>query len=447
MKRTLYNSLLDWKISKNRKPLLLQGARQVGKTYLINRFGKNEYSDYIYLNFEQNPDLKTLFAGDLNPENIVSNISLLIGRKIIPKDTLLFFDEIQAAPEAITSLKYFYEQAPEFHIISAGSLLGVSVGKQASFPVGKVNFMTMYPMSFIEYLNAFGGELLAENLMKIKIPEPIPDLLHEKLLNHLKMYLFLGGMPEVLQSYIDEKDIALARKIQNEILEAYQRDFSKYTDGSQAIKTSELWQSLPYQLSKENKKFKYSDVRKKARASTFEQTIEWLKKTGLIHLAYNISVPKIPVSGYADYSKFKVYLLDTGLLGAMLKLSSDIIIKPNELFSEYNGAFIENFIAQELLVGGGNKGLFYWTSKSEAEVDFILQMKDKIYPLEVKSGSSKNIKSLRSYADKYKPKTIFRTSPRNFAKDKDFINVPLYAVCSIENILELQGIKSKFLRI
>lgn len=434
MKRVLYYYLLDWKTSINRKPLLLQGARQVGKTYLINKFGKKEYSNYIYLNFEQNPDLKTLFEGNLTPTNIISNISLFIGRKIISKDTLLFFDEIQAVPEAITSLKYFYEQAPEFHIISAGSLLGVSVGKQISFPVGKVNFMTMYPVSFLEYLDAFGEELLAENLTNIKKPEPLPGLLHEKLLKHLKMYLFLGGMPEVLQAYIDEKDIALARKLQNEILEAYQRDFSKYTDGSQSIKTSELWQSIPYQLAKENKKFKYGDVRKKARASTFEQTIEWLKKTGLIHLAYNISVPKIPVSGYADYSKFKVYLLDTGLLGAMFKLSSDIIIKPNELFSEYNGAFIENFIAQELMVNG-RKELFYWTSKSDAEVDFILQFKDKIYPVEVKSGTSKNIKSLRSYGDKYKPKTIFRTSPRNFIRDKDFINVPLYAVYSIEHIL------------
>ncbi len=434
MKRSLYYYLLEWKSSLNRKPLLLQGARQVGKTYLINRFGENEYTNYIYLNFEQNPDLKTLFTGNLTPENIINNISLFIGRKIIAKDTLVFFDEIQAVPEAITSLKYFYEQAPEFHIISAGSLLGVSVVKQSSFPVGKVNFMTMYPMSFLEYLNAFGEELLAENLMSIHKPEPLPSLLHEKLLNQLKMYLFLGGMPEVLQSYLAERDITLVRKIQNEILEAYQRDFSKYTDGSQAIKTSEVWQSIPYQLSKENKKFKYSDVRKRARASTFEQTIEWLKKAGLIHLAYNISVPKIPISGYTDYSKFKVYMLDTGLLGAMLKLSSDIIIKPNELFSEYNGAFTENYIAQELLVSG-SKELFYWTSKSEAEVDFILQLKDNTYPVEVKSGTSKNIKSLRSYADKYKPKTIIRTSPRNFIKDKDFINVPLYAACSIAHIL------------
>jgi len=432
MKRDLYNNLKDWKISNNRKPLLLQGARQVGKTYLINEFGKNEYSNYIYLNFEQNPDLKTLFEGNIAPESIIDNIGLYTGQKIVATDTLIFFDEIQAVPEAITSLKYFNEQSPEYHIISAGSLLGVSVGKTRSFPVGKVNFMKMYPVTFLEYLRAFGDELLAENLVNLEKPESLPGLLHEKLLSHLKMYLYLGGMPEVLQSYIEEKNIALARKIQNDILEAYQRDFSKYTEKTQAIRTSELWQSIPYQLSKENKKFKYSDVRKKARASTFESTIEWLRNAGLIHLAYNISVPKIPLSGYTDHSKFKIYLLDTGLLGAVLNLSSDIIIKPNELFSEYNGAFIENYVAQEL-IAGGNRDLFYWTSKNDAEVDFILQLENEIYPLEVKGGMNKNIKSLRSYENKYSPKYIFRTSPRNFIKSDNFINVPLYANRFITN--------------
>ena len=426
MKRTLYKNLLNWKNSNKRKPLLLQGARQVGKTYLVNEFAQREYSNYVYLNFEQNSDLKTLFTDNLAPDNIINNISLYIGRKIFSKDTLIFFDEIQTVPKAITSLKYFYEQAPEYHIISAGSLLGVSVGKQSSFPVGKVNFMTLYPMSFFEYLNAFGEELLAKNLINIKKPEPLPDILHKKMLKHLKMHLYLGGMLEVLQTYLNERDIAFVRKIQNEILEAYQRDFSKYTDKSQAIKTSELWQSIPYQLSKENKKFKYGDVRKKARASTFEQTIEWLRKAGLIHLAYNISVPKIPLSGYADYSKFKIYLHDTGLLGAMLNLSSDIIIEPNELFSEYNGAFIENFVANEL-VANGNKELFYWTSRSDAEVDFVLQLQNEIYPIEVKSGTSRNLKSLRSYAEKYNPKLVYRISPRNFMQSKNFINIPLYA--------------------
>ena len=434
MKRSLYKNLLIWKNSNHRKPLLLQGARQVGKTYLINEFGKSEYSNNVYLNFEQNPDLKTLFTGSLDPHTVISNISLYIGKKITDADTLIFFDEIQAVPEALTSLKYFYEQSPEFHIIAAGSLLGVSVGKQSSFPVGKVNFMNLYPMTFIEYLMAFGEELMAEKLINIQTAESLPEILHEKFLKHLKMYLYLGGMPEVLQSYLNENDIALARNIQNDILKAYQRDFSKYADKSQTIKTSELWHSVPYQLAKENKKFKYSDVRKRARALTFEQTIEWLKKAGLINIACNIRSPKIPLAGYADYSKFKIYLLDTGLLGAMLNLSPDIIIKPTELFSEYNGAFIENFVASELVATGNNE-LFYWTSKSDAEVDFIIQSGNNVYPLEVKSGKSRNLKSLRSYAEKYKPKLIIRTSPRNFIRDKEFINIPLYAAFIVNNLI------------
>jgi len=428
MKRTLYNKLLAWKQNKKRKPLLLQGARQVGKTYLINQFGKNEYRDFVHLNFEQNPDLDTLFKKELSPEKIINNISLYLGRKINSADTLLFFDEIQVVPKVLTSLKYFCEQAPEYHIVAAGSLLGVSVGKKSSFPVGKVNFMTLYPMTFLEYLTAFKEDLLAENLKNKTQAQALPELIHKKLLTHLKTYLFLGGMPEVLQDYSDSKDIASAREIQNDILEVYKRDFSKYTDKSQAVRTSEVWNSIPYQLAKENKKFKYSDVRKKSRASTFEQTIEWLNKAGLINIAYNISVPKLPLSGYANYSKFKIYLLDTGLLGAMLNIPSSIIIESTKLFKEYNGAFTENYIAGELITGGV-KNLFYWTSKSEAEVDFIIQKDNDVFPVEVKSGLNRNIKSLRSYAEKFKPNLLYRISPRNFIQSNNFINIPLYA-CS-----------------
>ncbi len=426
MKRILYNNLLKWKSDNNRKPLLLQGARQVGKTYLVNEFGKNEYSVYIYLNFEQEPKLKSLFNESLSPEKIVENISLNIGKKIISDNTLIFFDEIQIAPKVLTSLKYFYEQAPEYHIIAAGSLLGVSIGKKSSFPVGKVNFLSMYPMCFTEYLWAINETLLAEKLQSMKKIEALPDLLHEKLLKYLKMHLFLGGMPEVLQNYIDNKDIKSVREIQNEILEAYQRDFSKYSDESQAIKTSQIWYSIPYQLAKENKKFKYGDVKKNSRASSYEETIEWLKNAGLINVVLNIKVPKLPVAGYADTSKFKIYLLDTGLLGAMLNLSSEIIVKPDELFSEYNDAFIENFVASEL-INSGIKNLYYWTSKSDAEVDFIFQKENEIFPLEVKSGLSKNKKSIRSYESKYRPKLVFRSSPRNFTQDNNFINIPLYS--------------------
>ncbi len=442
MKRILYKDLIKWKHDNRRKPLLLQGARQVGKTYLINEFGKNEYSAYVYLNFEQNPNLLSLFANDLSPQKIIENIALYIGEKINHHDTLIFFDEIQIAPKVLTGLKYFYEQAPEYHIIAAGSLLGVSIGKQSSFPVGKVNFLNMHPMSFIEYLWAIKEALLAEKLQTLNKIENLADLLHEKLLRHLKMYLYLGGMPEVLQDYIDNGDIKSARKIQNEILEAYKRDFSKYSSEAQAIKTTQVWYSVPFQLAKENKKFKYGNVKKNSRAAIYEETIEWLKNAGLINVVYNIKTPKLPIAGYTDFSKFKIYLLDSGLLGAMLNLTSEIIVKPNELFSEYNGAFIENFIASEL-VSSGIKNLYYWTSKSDAEVDFVFQKENKIFPLEVKSGLSKNKKSLRSYESKYKPQFIFRSSPRNFIQDKNFINLPLYSCFKLTDNEWLNNLTTK----
>ena len=433
MKRSVYNYLIEWKNSDKRKPLILQGARQVGKTYLVNMLGETEYENYIYLNFEQDTNLHSLFENTLNPEVLINNISLYIGKKIVPTGTLLFFDEIQVAPAVLTSLKYFREQAPQYHIIAAGSLLGISVGKETSFPVGKVNFLTLYPMSFSEYLIALGEELLVDNLKKIANPVPLPDAIHNKLLNLLKMYLYLGGMPEVIQDYIDNKDIASVRLIQNEILEAYKRDFSKYTEKGQAIKTSEFWNSIPRQLAKENKKFKYGDVRKNARASMFEQTVEWLHKAGLINIVNNISTPKLPLSAYADYSKFKIYLHDVGLLAAELNISSELIVSPVDIFTEFNGAFIENFIAQELLYYGYSK-LFYWTSKSDAEVDFILERANHIFPVEVKSGLNRNIKSLRSYADKYKPETVFRVSPRNLTQSGDFVNIPLYAANLLSNL-------------
>ncbi len=431
MKRNAYNQLITWKKSSVRKPLLLQGARQVGKTYLVNQFGKKEYKNYYYFNFEQNTELKSIFEGNLNPENIIKNLGLIISKKIENKNSLIFFDEIQTTPNAITSLKYFQEQANDYHIIAAGSLLGVSIGKTTNFPVGKVNFLTLYPMTFYEYLEAIGQELLVENLSNIKNSDSIPEFIHNKLISELKMYLFLGGMPEVLQSYITKKDITLVRNIQNDILEAYKRDFSKYTDKNQAIKTQEVWRSIPYQLAKENKKFQYSDVKKKSRSSTYEATIEWLKSAGLINVAYNISTPKLPLSGYTDFSKFKIYLSDTGLLGAMLNLSSEIIIEPTSLFSQFNGAFTENFVANELIASSNNENLYYWTSNFDAEVDFIFQKNNTVFPLEVKSGLTKNKKSLKSYTEKYKPTLIFRTSPRNYIKSDNFINIPLYAVSEL----------------
>ncbi|MCD6397777.1 MAG: ATP-binding protein [Spirochaetaceae bacterium] len=434
MKRYIYNDLLNWKNNSDRKPLLLQGARQVGKTYIVKEFGEKEYSNFYHFNFEKNPILKTFFTENLDPETIINSLSFYIGKKIEAENTLIFFDEIQESPKAITSLKYFCDEAPEYNIISAGSLLGVSVGKKSSFPVGKVEFLSLYPMSFAEYLIAFGDELLAKELNNRKSSEPLHEALHKKLIDHLKKFLYIGGMPEVLQSFLKNNDIAKVRKIQNRILDSYKRDFSKYAEKEQTVKTSEIWNSIPYQLAKENKKFKYSDVRKNSRSSTFENSIEWLKNAGLIYVVYNISVPKLPLAGYADRSKFKIYMPDTGLLGAMLNLTSDIIIKPTELFTEYNGAFIENFVANELTIAG-NKELFYWTSKNDAEVDYVIQHGNMILPLEVKSGLNKNIKSLRSYENKYSPKYIIRTSPRNHTRDNEFVNIPLYAVSGLDSLI------------
>jgi predicted AAA+ superfamily ATPase len=433
MKRKIYDKLIRWKNNPLRKPLLLQGARQVGKTWIVKKFGSQEFDELIYLNFEQDPELAGFFEGNLQAIKIIENLELYFGKKIKPESTLIFFDEIQAVPRALTSMKYFYEQNPEYHLIGAGSLLGVSVGKSTSFPVGKVSFLTLFPMDFDEFLIANGEEILAEKIAGLT--EKLPEAIHHKLIDYLKKYLFLGGMPEVIKTYIDTRDFALARKIQNEILEAYQRDFSKYSEKKQVVKTLEFWHSIPYQLAKESKKFKYSDIHKRARSAYYEQTLEWLKNAGLIYPAYQVSVPKIPLSGYSDRSKFKVYLSDTGLLGAMLQISLKNIAFPEKIFSEYNGAFIENFVASQL-TANGFKELFYWKSKSDAEVDFLITLNEKIFPLEVKSGSHLRSKSLRSYQSKYQPELSIRISPANYEKAGNFINIPLYEITHIKTIIE-----------
>lgn len=433
MKRSAYSKLLEWKTSKNKKPLLLQGARQVGKTWLVDDFAKNEYSDFANFNFEKSSDLGKIFDGDLDPRTIIFKLSLLIGRKISPENTLVFFDEIQVCPRAITSLKYFAEEAPEYNLVAAGSLPGVSAGKKSSFPVGKVNFMTLYPLSFSEFLDASGDGLYSEMISAGRLEE-LGEVFHNKLAEKLKLYLYLGGMPEVLRSYLENADIAEARKIQNEILIAYKNDFSKYATADQAVKTAEVWDSIPYQLSRENKKFIYTGVSKKARGSTHALTITWLKNAGLVYPSYHVPVPKLPLTGYSDKTKFKLYLCDTGLLGAMLGLASDIILKPDALFADYNGAFIESFVASELVSTFG-PGLYYWSSNGKAEVDFLIQKDNHIYPVEVKSGSSRNLKSLRVYDGMYKPEKVIRISPRIFTREREFFNIPLYGVAGLDKLI------------
>lgn len=436
MERTAYQSLKSWKSSQLRKPLVVQGARQVGKTYLIKSFGENEYLNTLYLNLEENPELKKLFEGDLDPKKLVQQISAYTAKTVTAGTTLLFFDEIQVCPRALTSLKYFYEQAPEQHVIAAGSLLGVSVGKATSFPVGKVHFLHLYPLSFFEFLIAQNEDLLISTLLDNKPIEAIPEILHNKLTDLLRLFYYTGGMPEVVSTYLRTQDLLLVRELQKDILQAYERDFSKYTSPTESIRVSEIWRSIPAQLARENKKFKYSEVRKGGRGAQFESAVKWLRSAGILYVSNCVTTAKLPISGFMDTSRFKVYCLDCGLLGAMLNIPPKNAVLDKTIFSEYNGAFTENFVATELVPKTENK-LAYWLSDGVAEVDFLVEYDQKILPLEVKSGMKRNIKSLWIYEQKFKPEYIFRCSPRNFERNGKFINIPLYAIERFPEISDL----------
>jgi predicted AAA+ superfamily ATPase len=426
MKRDLYKQLVAWKQSSSRKPLVLKGARQVGKTYILKKFGEGEYDKIAYFNFEEDPDLNEFFTSRLSPEKIIDNLSIYHESRISSDKTLIIFDEIQNSPLTLTSLKYFCENAPEYHIATAGSLLGVKIGQSAPFPVGKVNFLDMYPMSFGEFLDAVG-----KNQLRLFVEEKqdfysIPKSFHKELIDFLKIYYFVGGMPEAVCQYIKDKDLKKVRNIQDEILSAYTIDFSKYTTKTEAIRIANIWASIPGQLARENKKFTFKQVNKNARAREYNESIQWLVDAGLVKKVNNIKTAKLPLSGYQD-DKFKLYLLDIGLLGAMIKVPQKAIIEGDRLFSEYNGAFVENYVAQEF-VAHGQKDLYYWSNKHKAEVDFVVALKNRILPLEVKAGISKQKKSLRVYGEKFKPSVLSRSTLMNFKEDDNFRNYPLYAV-------------------
>lgn len=427
MKRDIYQELLEWKHSERRKPLILKGARQVGKTYILKEFGKKEYKNVAYFDFEEDPGLNEFFQGRILPEKIIEKLSIYLETRILPEETLIIFDEIQSSPETINSLKYFNERANEYHLAAAGSLLGIKLGQSAPFPVGKVNFLNLFPFSLNEYLDAMGKSQLRNFLEKKSEFEPIESSFHEELVGHLKMYTYIGGMPEAILQYRKDRDLKKVRIIQNEILTAYAMDFSKYASKSDSIKVTRIWNALPAQLARENKKFKFSEVTKNARAREYNEAIQWLCDSGLVYKCYNINTPKLPLSGYSEENIFKLYMVDTGLLGTMLDVSQRTIVEGNRLFSEYNGAFTENYVAQELIARGFRE-LYYWTSKTAAEVDFIIPFQEKIYPLEVKAGISKRKKSLRIYGEKYSPQILSRSTLMNFKRDSTIYNYPLYAV-------------------
>ena len=426
MERTCIKQLIEWKNSPRRKPLIIEGARQVGKTWLVKEFGKSHYQNCIYVNFEQEKGLQNIFEKDLNPQRIIETLQLYTNKVIKPEDSLIFFDEIQAAPSGITSLKYFYENASQYHIIAAGSLLGMSVHTGESFPVGKVNFLQMHPMSFIEYLNAIGKDQFANALIdkKWSILSPF----HEELCQILKSYLIVGGMPEVVNEYAERRDYKIVQETQHEILDSYERDFSKHAPINELPRIRQVWESVPTQLAKENKKFIYGLLREGARAKDYELAINWICDAGLLLKTNRVTKPELPLSHYAEPDIFKLYMLDVGLLSTLSNIRPEIILEGNRIFTEYKGALTEQFVHQQM-TQKKYEGLYYWTNdRSTAEVDFVIQNGNMIIPIEVKAKTNVHAKSFKLFCEKYNSTSAIRTSMLPYKEESWMTNIPLYGM-------------------
>lgn len=432
MNRYLLASLLDWRQKTNRKPLLLMGARQVGKTTLLHTFGKS-FENYVYLNFEDQPRLKDLFTNSLDPHDIIPAIAIEKKIKITPEKTLIIFDEVQECPDALNSLKYFNENAKEYPVCAAGSLLGVKLKNTKGFPVGQVHFLHLYPLSFGEFLEAINEAQLKKYLDDVNALEPLSAIIHQRCMDYFKLYLYIGGMPEAVHHYAQHKDLRAIRDIQNNILNAYHLDFAKHAPPDQIMRINQVWKSIPAQLAKENQKFVYSVIRKGARAREFEMAIQWLFEAGLIYKIYQISVPKIPIKAYSHFDFFKLFLLDVGLLGAMTDLSADTLLHGDQLFQEFKGTYGENYVAQ--VFARYYPELYYWSSEGKAELDFIIQHENHIYPVEVKSGETNKKRSLLVYQSKYDPILSIRVSPLNLKKDGSILNIPFYFLDYIKKLL------------
>lgn len=419
------DKLIEWKNDKNRKPLILKGARQVGKTYILQEFGANYYENTAYFNFDHDEGLAELFLNTKDPKRIVEQLSLAAGKKINPHTTLIIFDEIQECPNALNSLKYFCEEASEYHVACAGSLLGIRLSK-TSFPVGKVDFLNLYPMTFSEFLIADGAENLVVVMKQMKEIRKIPKLFEDQLIEKLKVYYIIGGMPEAVSSWVNDKDIEKVNKIQKNILDSYESDFSKHTDASEANKISLIWNGVPSQLAKENKKFVYQVVKDGARAREYESALNWLNDANLISKCYLVRKCAFPLKAYNDLSAFKIYMNDVGLLRRMSNLDSKIILEGNKLFEEFKGSFTENYVANMLTYVLGEAPNYYTFDRNK--IDFVIQKNNKIIPIEVKSDKSTNHNSLTKYNMKNDNEISFRFSLNNLSKDGKIINVPLYFI-------------------
>lgn len=434
MYREAIQQLEAWKNNPNRKPMIIRGARQVGKTWLMKEFGRTHYSACAYISMDENERMENVFREAFDIERIISALEIEVGFKIDPENTLIIFDEIQEIPRALKSLKYFQENAPQYQILAAGSLLGIALHEGTSFPVGKVDFCDLYPLTYREFLLACGEEMLLQVLDRNDFD--MMKIFKSKYVDYLKYYYYVGGMPEVVNDFVKNRDFKSVRNIQSKLLFAYENDLSKHAPGEIVTRIRMLWNSIPTQLAKENKKFIYGLVREGARAREYEVAITWLIDVGLVYKVNRVKKPDFPLRAYQDFSTFKLFVVDVGLLGAMSRLDARIILDGNKLFEEFKGALTEQYVLQQLLVHSEND-IFYWSSDSgAAEIDFLVQTEEKIVPIEVKAEENLQAKSLKTFVQKYDIKDAVRTSMSDYREQDWMVNFPLYNIENLNKYLE-----------
>lgn len=446
MERLIFNKLIEWKNSPYRKPLILKGVRQVGKTWVLKEFGKRYYENVAYFNFDENEEYRQFFETTKDVNRILQNLMIVGNQKIEPEKTLIVFDEVQDCPKVINSLKYFCENAPQYHIACAGSLLGIALSKAASFPVGKVNFMQIDPMTFTEFLLANGDENLVNYLDSVSTIEPLPDAFFNPLYEKLKMYYVTGGMPESVKMWTEARDIGAMQEALRGIIDAYERDFAKHPDLREFPKISMIWKSIPSQLSRENKKFIYKVVKEGARAREYEDALQWLVDARLVHKVFRSSAPNLPISAYDDLSAFKIYMVDVGLLRRLAQLSPSAFGEGNRLFVEFKGALTENYVLQTLVTQFEVSPRYWSQNNPPYEVDFIIQRENDIFPVEVKSEANTSSKSMKKFRELFpdKVKLRIRFSLDNLKLDDDVLNIPLFMADQTDKLIGL-ALKQKLI--
>ena len=433
MERFIMDELVKWKTKKKRKPLIIHGARQTGKTWIMQEFGKRYFDTCIYINFENNERMKNTFEQDYDIKRILTALKIEANQSFQAENTLLIFDEIQEVPKAMTALKYFYENAPEYNIVAAGSLLGMSLHAGTSFPVGKVEFLHLYPLNFREFLTALNEDALADLLIQNDFA--LLNTFRTKYIELLKKYYYIGGMQEAIMTFIETDDMREVRKVQNELLLYYESDFSKHAPVEQYPRIQMVWNSIPAQLAKENRKFIYGIIREGARAKDYEIAIQWLMDYGLVHKSYRINKPGLPLISYMDQSSFKMFMLDIGLLAAKGELSAKTLLEGNRIFEEFKGALTEQFVAQEF-VSNQHKLYYYASNNSSGEIDFMIQKEEHVIPIEVKAEENLRAQSLKAYCKKYEPEIVIRASMSAYRKEDWMCNVPLFDVAYYINSID-----------